>query len=80
MWRFICNENIDIDGDSATERCYCEMPCVFQRQSYVSACQYDDVLIKLDGSWKFKSRTITFYYFVPLTEGWGKQRMQFPSL
>jgi hypothetical protein len=79
MWHFICNEIIHIDGESATGKCYCEMPCVFRDESYVCACQYDDVLIKQDGKWKFKSRTVTFYYFVPLREGWGKERMQFPS-
>jgi len=79
MWHFICNEIIDIDGDSATGQCYCEMPSVFEGESYVCACRYDDVLVKQDGRWKFKSRTVTFYYFVPLKEGWGKDRMQFPS-
>ena len=77
-WHFICNEIIDIDGDDATGKCYCEMPCVFKDESYVCACQYDDVLVKQQGTWKFKSRTVTFYYFVPLKEGWGKERIQFP--
>ncbi len=59
---------------SVTARC----PVSFKDESYVCACQYDDVLIKQDGKWKFKSRKVTFYYFVPLREGWGKERMQFP--
>ena len=79
MWHFISNEIIQIDGDSATGQCYCHMPSVCNGESYVCACRYDDVLTKQDGSWKFKSRTVTFYYFVPLKEGWAKERMQFPS-
>ena len=79
MWHFICNEIIEIEGDSATGQCYCEMPCVFEGESYVCACSYDDVLAKQDGVWKFRKRTVTFYYFVPLTDGWGSNRMRFPS-
>ncbi len=79
MWHFICNEIIEIDGNSAVGQCYCNMPSVFKGESYVCACQYDDVLVKLEGKWKFKSRKVTFYYFVPLKEGWAKERMQFPS-
>ena len=79
MWHFICNEIIEVNGDSAIGQCYCLMPSVFENESYVCACQYDDVLVKQAGNWKFKSRTVTFYYFVPLKEGWAGERMQFPS-
>jgi hypothetical protein len=79
MWHFVANEIIDIDGDAATGQCYCYMPCVFEGESYVCACRYDDVLVRHNGKWKFKRRTVTFYYFVPLKEGWGKERMQFPT-
>ena len=79
MWHFITNEIIEIDGEHATGKCYCEMPCVFQEESYVCTCQYDDVLVKQQGTWKFRSRTVSFHYFVPLKEGWGRNRMQFPS-
>ena len=48
-------------------------------EAYVCACRYDDVLAKQDGVWKFRMRTVTFYYFVPLKDGWGKDRMRFPS-
>lgn len=80
MWHFVTNEIIEIRGLSATGQCYCSMPCVFNGESYVCACQYDDLLSKEDGHWKFKSRKVTFYYFVPLKEGWAKKRVQVPGI
>jgi hypothetical protein len=79
MWHYLCNEIIRIDGSSATAQSYCYMPCVSKGESYVCSCEYDDVLIKQEGKWKFKRRTITFHFFVPLSEGWAGERMQFPS-
>lgn len=79
MWHFIANEIIEIDGDAAIGQCYCDMPCVFEGESYVCVCRYDDVLVKRDGVWKFKRRTVTFNYFVPLKDGWGRDRMKFPA-
>ena len=78
-WHFVCNEIIDIDGDSATGQCYCDMPCVFEGESYICACRYVDVFAKCAGIWRFKKRTVTFDYFVPLKDGWGTDRMRFPS-
>ena len=79
MWHFICNEIIDIQGDDASAQCYCLMPAAYEGESYLCACQYDDVLVRQDGGWKFKSRKVTFYFFVPMKEGWGGERMLFPA-
>lgn len=79
MWHFNTNEIIRIEGNTASGECYCFMPCSFENESYVCACRYDDLLAKQDGVWKFTSRTVTFFYFVPLKEGWAGERMQFPS-
>ncbi|MBI3302700.1 MAG: nuclear transport factor 2 family protein [Deltaproteobacteria bacterium] len=77
MWHLVHNEIIHIDGNSATGQCYFEMPCVLKGESYVCAGHYDDVLVKQEGKWKFKSRKVTFYYLVPLKEGWARERMRF---
>ena len=79
MWHYIFNEIIHIDGNSATGQCYCYMPCVVKGESYVCSCQYDDILLKQEGRWRFKSRTVTFHFFVPLKDGWAGERVQFFS-
>lgn len=45
---------------------------------YVCVGHYDEVLVKQEGEWKFRSRKVIFYYFVPLTEGWAGARSQLP--
>jgi hypothetical protein len=40
----------------------------------IAAGYYDDEYVKVSEEWKFRSRKVTMYYFVPLSEGWaGKQ-------
>ncbi|MCP3729988.1 nuclear transport factor 2 family protein [Sphingomonas sp. MG17] len=80
MWHFGANEIIEIDGDRATGQAYCHMPCVFEGESYVCACRYDDVFAREQGVWKFAKRTVSFFYFVPLKDGWGGERMRFPGV
>lgn len=79
MWHFVTNEITNIKGQSASGLCYCYMPCVYEGKSYVCACQYEDAMERIDGIWKFRSRKVTFYFFVPLDVGWGKELLQFPS-
>ena len=79
MWHFIFNELISVSGETATAQCYCYMPCVSDGESYICSCQYDDILVKRDGRWMFKSRVVTFHYFVPLNAGWAGERMLSPT-
>lgn len=79
MWHFNTNEIVEIDGDTATGRCYCQMPCVLGGESYVCACEYDDSFVKEAGTWRFKRRTVTFHYFVPLKDGWAGERIKLPD-
>jgi hypothetical protein len=72
------NETIRIEGTSATGQCSFEMPCALSSESYVCVGHYDEVLVKQEGEWKFKSRQVIFYYFVPLTEGWAGARSRPP--
>jgi hypothetical protein len=69
FWHFCTNGTVHLDGDTATGRISMEYLSVKDGISYVSAGHYDDVMLRVDGHWKFKSRRITFYYFAPLSEG-----------
>lgn len=69
FWHFCTNGTVDLDRDTATGRISMEYLSVKNGISYVSAGHYDDVMVRVGGRWKFKSRAITFYYFAPLSEG-----------
>ena len=69
FWHFCTNGTVDLAGDTATGRISMEYLSVKDGVSYVSAGHYDDVLVRVGGRWKFRSRAITFYYFAPLSEG-----------
>ncbi|MDD2179281.1 nuclear transport factor 2 family protein [Acidovorax sp. D2M1] len=69
FWHFCTNGTVAIDGDRAVGRISMEYISTTQGQSYVSAGHYDDVMVKVDGEWKFVSRKITFYFYSPLSEG-----------
>lgn len=69
FWHFCTNGTVEIDGSRATGRISMEYISTTQGRSYVSAGHYDDVMVKVDGAWKFASRKITFYFYSPLSEG-----------
>lgn len=73
FWHFCTNGTIDIDGDQATGRISMEYISVSNGVSYVSAGHYDDVCVRQNGEWKFKSRKITFYFYSPMSEGFTGQ-------
>lgn len=69
FWHFCTNPTIDLDGDSATGRISMQYLSLKKGVSYVSAGHYDDRFQRVDGTWKFRERKITFYYHAPLSEG-----------
>jgi hypothetical protein len=71
FWHFCTNGTVEIDGNTATGRITLEYLSVTDGVSYVSAGHYDDVMVRQDGRWRFKSRIITFYYLAPLSQGWA---------
>lgn len=71
FWHFCTNGTVEIDGDTATGRITLEYLSVTDGVSYVAAGHYDDVLQRVDGQWRFKSRIITWYYLAPLEQGWA---------
>ncbi len=44
------------------------------RKSMIAAGYYDDEYAKVSDEWKFRSRKVHMYYFVPLSEGWAEQK------
>ncbi len=70
FWHFCTNGTVEINGDRATGRITLEYLSVIGGVSYAAAGHYDDVMERVDGRWRFRSRVITFYYFAPLSEGW----------
>jgi hypothetical protein len=71
FWHFCTNGTVEIDGDTARGRITLEYLSVSDGVSYVSAGHYDDVMVRQDGRWRFRSRIITFYYLAPLSRGWA---------
>lgn len=69
-WHFSSNETVELDGDRATGQTYLDQPCVIDGVAYASAGRYHDEFVRVDGEWFFAKRTVTFFYFVPLAEGW----------
>ncbi|MBS0495980.1 MAG: nuclear transport factor 2 family protein [Proteobacteria bacterium] len=69
FWHFCSNGTVSIDGNVATGRISMEYLSITQGDSYVSAGHYDDVMVKVNGEWKFQSRRITFYFYSPVNKG-----------
>jgi hypothetical protein len=69
---FFTNHVIRIQGDQATGTCSLENRATRDDQSLIGAGRLHDEYEKVGGEWKFRSRRVEMFYFVPLTEGWGK--------
>jgi hypothetical protein len=70
-WHRTLNETLVLDGDTASGSAYFDAPAVVNGVAMLSAGRYDDEFAKQDGSWRFKRRTISFFYFTPFSEGWS---------
>ncbi|HCU88377.1 MAG TPA: hypothetical protein DGR97_00445 [Gammaproteobacteria bacterium] len=69
---FFTNHMIRIDGDSATGFCSLENRGTREGESLIGAGRLHDTYAKIDGAWKFATRRVEMFYFVPLSEGWAK--------
>ena len=69
---FFTNHVIRVNGDRATGVCSLQNSATRGDQSLIGAGRLHDEYQKLDGEWKFKSRRVELFYFVPLSEGWAK--------
>ena len=59
---------IEINGDEATSVCYLDADSIAIPTNVASVAfgRYDDILVKDEGRWWFKERTILVYYSHPL--------------
>jgi uncharacterized protein (TIGR02246 family) len=68
---FFTNHVIRVDGDRATGVCSVQNNATRGDQSLIGAGRLHDEYEKVGGEWKFKSRRVELFYFVPLSEGWA---------
>ena len=69
---FFTNHVIQINGNQATGICSLENRATRGEESLIGAGRLHDEYEKVNGEWKFKSRRVEMFYFVSLSEGWGK--------
>ena len=72
----IHNQIITIDGDRATSQSYFDAVGGLQGESIVVDGFYEDTLRKVDGRWKFIEKIIRVDFMVPLSEGWGGEKIK----
>ena len=70
---FVHNHVIELNGDAATGTCYLDLRAVNDGQSMIGAGYYEDVYVRVDGAWKFRSRKLNLVWYVPITQGWAKK-------
>lgn len=72
-WHFSSNETLEIDEadpDLATGQTWLFQPCVVDGESHVAAGRYTDRMRRVDGSWRFEERKVTFFWWGELRDGW----------
>ncbi len=68
------NEIIEVSGDSARAKCYWRADLIRNDVALVSAGRYFDEFVRVNGTWKVRSRKATMTYISPLDEGWARTR------
>ena len=68
---FFTNHVIRVDGLRAGGMCSLENRGVRGGESMIGAGRLHDEYEKVDGKWKFVSRRVEMFYFVPLIKGWA---------
>jgi uncharacterized protein (TIGR02246 family) len=70
------NPHIEVSGDTARVRWYTLMPCTVaegNRAMWRSGID-DEEYVRVDGEWKFKSKTSAPRFSTPFDEGWARTR------
>lgn len=73
---FFTNHCIEINGDRAHGICSLENRAVRDGESWIGAGRLHDHYIKIGEDWKFQSRRVEMFYFVPLKEGWASSALR----
>jgi hypothetical protein len=75
--QFSHNHVIEVSGDCGIGYSYFEAKLVHRGESFMVAGRFDDEYVRRDGRWLFKKVRATFYFMVPLKEGWaGEDRIK----
>ncbi len=70
---FFTNHMIELSGDGrARGTCCFENRAVQGEESMIGAGRLYDEYEKSGSEWKFRSRKVEMFYFVPLKEGWAR--------
>lgn len=77
-WHFSANETVTVDGDTAAGETWLFQPCVVDGEAQVAAGRYRDRMVRDPAAgWLFAERAVTFFFWSPLTEGWGPGKFGF---
>jgi hypothetical protein len=71
FYPFVHNHLISLRGENATGTCYLDLRATIGGESLVGSGYYDDEYVRVDGSWRFRTRRLTMCHLVPAGEGWG---------
>lgn len=74
-WHFSANETVTVDGDAANGETWLYQPCVVEGEAHVAAGRYTDSMVRQGERWLFSERKVTFFWWVPLAEGWKSGRI-----
>ena len=75
--QFSHGHDVSVDGDTGTGTSYLEARYGRFGVSYVVAGRYDDVYVRQDGEWKFRSMIAELFYTVPNGVGWTGDEMHY---
>jgi ketosteroid isomerase-like protein len=67
---FVHNHVVELNGDEASGTCYVDLRAIQDGKSMIGSGFYRDCYVRIDGSWKFRSRSLELRFFVPLEDGW----------
>lgn len=80
FWHHVTNLEIALEGtDTAQARSFLWQPCVQDGVPHIAAGRYTDTLRRVQGTWRYVTKQVSFDYFVPLTEGWDHGRFTVAS-
>jgi ketosteroid isomerase-like protein len=75
--QFIHSHDVEVDGDTGTGTSYLEARYGRFGVSYVVAGRYDDIYVRENSVWKFRSMIAEFFYTVPNAVGWTGDEMHY---
>lgn len=68
---FIQNHIVEVDGDEARGTCSVEIRMRQAGAAITGAGHYHDRYRRVQGRWRFASRELFVYHWVPLSQGWA---------